>query len=81
MASKIIIDPLSDDYRKKIKEARIQKSMTQKDLAKEANVTQQTISALENGKLDPSLKLLLIIAGTLGIIFIIDALSKKGGEC
>ncbi|MDR1722180.1 MAG: helix-turn-helix transcriptional regulator [Methanobrevibacter sp.] len=41
----------------KIKDFRQEMGMTQEDLAKKAKVSRQTISALENGKYNPSLSL------------------------
>lgn len=69
-----------DNFPEKIKAVRQQRGITQRDLAKKAKVAQQTISALENGKLDPSLKILLAVAGILGIILIIKSVFKEGGE-
>jgi len=63
-----------------IKNIRKEKSISQKELAKKANVSQQTVSAIERGKMDPSLKILLAILGVLGVSLLIKALSKKGGE-
>lgn len=41
----------------KLRELRAKHGLTQDDLAKKAEVTRQTIIAIENGKYDPSLKL------------------------
>ncbi|MED3888116.1 helix-turn-helix transcriptional regulator [Priestia aryabhattai] len=49
----------------KIKIARIEKDLTQKDLANKVNVTRQTIGLIEAGKYNPSLKLCLDIAKVL----------------
>lgn len=45
----------------KIKIARIQVDLTQQQLAEKVNVTRQTISLIEKGKYNPSLKLCLSI--------------------
>ncbi|MFC6464041.1 helix-turn-helix transcriptional regulator [Marinilactibacillus sp. GCM10026970] len=45
----------------KIKIARIQADLTQQQLAEKVNVTRQTISLIEKGKYNPSLKLCLSI--------------------
>lgn len=45
----------------RIKIARIQVDLTQEELAQEVGVTRQTISLIENGKYNPSLKLCLEI--------------------
>ena len=68
-----------NDLPEKIRQLRKSKSITQKELANKAKVTQQTISAIESGKLEPSLKLLFVIAGILGVAFILVTLIN-GGE-
>ncbi len=45
----------------KVKIARIQVSLTQQDLAEKIGVTRQTISLIEKGKYNPTLKLCLDI--------------------
>lgn len=45
----------------RIKIARIQVSLTQQQLAEKVDVTRQTISLIEKGKYNPSLKLCLNI--------------------
>ena len=45
----------------RIKVARIQVDLTQQQLAKKVDVTRQTISLIEKGKYNPSLKLCLNI--------------------
>ena len=49
----------------KIKELRKKLKLTQEDLARAANVTRQTINALESGKYNPSLELAHKISKTL----------------
>ncbi|KAB2494160.1 helix-turn-helix transcriptional regulator [Priestia endophytica] len=49
----------------KVKLARVEKSMTQQDLAKKVKVTRQTIGLIEKGEYNPSLKLCLNIAHAL----------------
>lgn len=49
----------------KMKLARIEKNLTQAQLARKVNVTRQTIGLIENGKYNPSLKLCLTIAKAL----------------
>ncbi|MEN6348270.1 MAG: helix-turn-helix transcriptional regulator [Syntrophomonas sp.] len=66
-----------DDFPKKLKVLRQEKGLTQKLLAERANVSQQTVSAIEQGKMDPSLKILITIAGILGVVLLIKAFSKK----
>jgi len=51
----------------RIKEFRINKNLTQEELAKRVNVRRETIVFLEQGKYNPSLKLALSIAQELGV--------------
>ncbi|EGQ43578.1 MAG: transcriptional regulator, XRE family [Candidatus Nanosalina sp. J07AB43] len=46
----------------RLKVQRAKKDMTQKELAKEMDVSRQTINAIETGKYDPSLELALKLA-------------------
>lgn len=54
-----------EDAAVKLKSARVAKGLTQKQLAAKLEVTQQTVSALENGVMDPSLRMLKRIADVL----------------
>ncbi|MGW8752824.1 helix-turn-helix transcriptional regulator [Bacillus wiedmannii] len=49
----------------KMKIARVEKGLTQQDLADIVNVTRQTISLIESNKYNPSLKLRIHIAKIL----------------
>ncbi|EOO19562.1 MULTISPECIES: helix-turn-helix transcriptional regulator [Bacillus cereus group] len=49
----------------KIKIARVEKGLTQQELADIVNVTRQTISLIESNKYNPSLKLCIHIAKRL----------------
>jgi len=49
-----------------MKLARIEKELSQEDLAIIIGVTRQTIGMIENGKYNPTLKLCLKICKTLG---------------
>ena len=49
-----------------IKVARVQKDMTQKDLAAAVGVSRQTINALEQGEYNPTIKLCRAICRVLG---------------
>jgi len=64
------------EFGTRLKQLRQQHSITQGELADRAGVTQQTISAIENGRLDPSLKLLLEILGILGATLLLSTLTK-----
>jgi putative transcriptional regulator len=46
-----------------VKKYRKKEDITQAELAKEVDVSRQTINAIETGKYDPSLELALKIAG------------------
>ncbi len=50
----------------KLKLARVEKDMTQQDLADEIGVTRQTIGLIETGKYNPSLSLCIAICKALG---------------
>ncbi|BBL62891.1 MAG: helix-turn-helix transcriptional regulator [Methanobrevibacter arboriphilus] len=56
----------------KIKYIRHELGMSQDELAKKSNVSRQTISALENGKYNPSLALAYKITKILGCKHIED---------
>ena len=49
-----------------IKVARVQKDMTQKDLAAAVGVSRQTINAIEHGEYNPTIKLCRAICRVLG---------------
>ncbi len=51
--------------RNNLKVARIQANLTQQQLAEKVGVTRQTISLIEKGKYNPTLKLCLEICYTL----------------
>ena len=48
-----------------VKEARVQKDMTQKDLAAAVGVSRQTINAIEQGEYNPTIKLCRAICRVL----------------
>jgi len=50
----------------KMKMARVEKDLTQEELADRINVTRQTISLIEAGKYNPSLNLCVAICKELG---------------
>lgn len=50
-----------------LREYRLMKMMSQKELAKKAGLYQQTIALIENGQSFPSLKSLMRMAKALGI--------------
>lgn len=75
-----IINVEAEDFPSQFKQIRLNKALTQTELAEKAKVSQQTVSAIEKGKLDPSLKLLLALAGVLGVSLLINAFTKKGGD-
>jgi putative transcriptional regulator len=51
----------------RIKVLRAERDWTQERLAKELEVSRQTVNAIETGKYDPSLPLAFRIAGTFGL--------------
>lgn len=50
----------------KLKLARVEKDLTQSDLAKMVDVTRQTIGMIESGNYNPSLNLCIAICKALG---------------
>ena len=50
----------------KLKVARAERDMTQKDLAAAVGVSRQTINAIEKGEYNPTIKLCRAICRTLG---------------
>ncbi len=51
----------------KVKRIRLEKGMTQGELAKFTNVSRQTIGLIEQGAYNPSLNLCIKICQTLGV--------------
>ena len=51
--------------RNRLKELRTERRWTQADLARELDVSRQTVNALESGRYDPSLPLAFTIARVL----------------
>lgn len=49
----------------KVKVARVEKDMTQKDLATAVGVSRQTINAIEQGEYNPTIKLCISICAAL----------------
>lgn len=52
--------------RNRLKVARVEKGLTQAELAELAGVTRQTIGLIEGGRYNPTLKLCLILARETG---------------
>ncbi|SCB74100.1 helix-turn-helix transcriptional regulator [Weissella bombi] len=50
-----------------VKVIRLSLSITQKDLAKEVGITRQTLSLIEKGQYNPSIKLAIGIAKSLNV--------------
>jgi putative transcriptional regulator len=50
----------------KLKLARVERDLTQEQLAERVNVTRQTIGLIEAGKYNPSIKLCIAICKALG---------------
>ncbi|OYO24681.1 transcriptional regulator [Enemella dayhoffiae] len=53
--------------RNRLKELRTQRRWTQADLARELDVSRQTVNALESGRYDPSLPLAFTIAAVFNL--------------
>jgi putative transcriptional regulator len=67
--------------RNRLKEARLEKGLTQESLASIVGVTRQTVIAVEKGKFVPSVKLALEFAWALGIplaeVFWLDSAKER----
>lgn len=50
-----------------VKQIRLAKAITQKDLAKEVGITRQTLSLIEKGQYNPTIKLAMRLAKVLGV--------------
>jgi putative transcriptional regulator len=57
--------PMNQPVRMKLKLARIEKNLTQQELADQVEVTRQTIGLIEKGDYNPTLNLCVKIARTL----------------
>jgi putative transcriptional regulator len=62
----------------RLKVLRAERDWTQERLAKELDVSRQTVNAIETGKYDPSLPLAFKIAATFGLT-IEDIFSQQDG--
>jgi len=71
-------------FKTRIKEFRARCDMTQDELAKNVGVRRETISFLERGRYNPSLKLAHVVAQALNTsideLFIFEDEDKKEGE-
>ena len=59
------ITPMKEPARMKLKLARIEKNLTQQELADQVDVTRQTIGLIEKGDYNPTLNLCIKIARAL----------------
>ncbi|MEW8997925.1 MAG: helix-turn-helix domain-containing protein [Thermoanaerobacter sp.] len=62
----------------KIKKYRVLQKMTQKELAKKANISRSYLADVENGRYNPSIEVLTAIANALNIP--VDELFKNSNE-
>ena len=65
MASICYIEHMNQPVRMKLKLARIEKNLTQQELADRVEVARQTIGLIEKGDYNPTLNLCIKIARTL----------------
>ncbi len=54
------------EFENRVKLARVEKNLTQEELAERVGVTRQTIGLIEAGKYNPTLKLCLMIGRATG---------------
>lgn len=59
-------DPVSELKNMKLKLARVQKDLSQEQLAEAVGVTRQTIGLIEAGKYNPTIRLCIAICKVLG---------------
>ena len=57
------------ELKNRIKEARVEKGLSQEQLAREVNTTRQTIISIEKGQFNPSAKLALLLCFALDKTF------------
>jgi len=66
----------------RVKELRARLNLRQSDLAKEVDVTRQTILAIEKGRLNPSivvsLKIAQVLGEPVGSVFYLDQVPNSG---
>ena len=62
----------------RLKVLRAERDWTQADLARELDVSRQTVNAIETGKYDPSLPLAFRLAGVFGLA--IEEIFDPSGE-
>lgn len=65
--------------RNRVEELRRQRGLNQEALARALKVSRQTVSAIENGKYNPSLELAFAIADFFGLTIEEIFLHEKGG--
>ena len=65
--------------RNRVEELRRQRGMNQESFARALKVSRQTVSAIENGKYNPSLELAFAIADFFGLTIEEIFLHEKGG--
>ena len=63
----------------RVEELRKQRGLSQEALARALKVSRQTVSAIENGKYNPSLELAFAIADFFGLTIEEIFLHEKGG--
>lgn len=72
----VTVQVSAEEFPAQLKQLRKERELTQKQLADQAKISQQTISAIEKGKMDPSLKIVAAIAVVLGIVLMVGAFSS-----
>ena len=65
--------------RNRVEELRRQRGLNQESFARALKVSRQTVSAIENGKYNPSLELAFAIADFFGLTIEEIFLHEKGG--
>lgn len=67
-----------------LREARVQQGLSQRALARKTGISQGSISAIEKGLMDPSVRTLWLLAGALGILLggllLLSQPKREGGS-
>ena len=72
------------NLKNRLKEIRVEKNLTQEELANACEVTRQTILAIEKGKFGPTVTLALVLARVLDVgvedLFWLESIGSKQGD-
>lgn len=72
--------PDMDALRRTMRDSRQAQGLTQEQLAQRAGVNHRSVSAIERGDMDPSMRTLLLLFGVLGIGLGLLLMTKGGSQ-